>query len=53
MNMLAESKTKFIFIGVHDQFVVSLDVRAEELKRKLLELLQEYESYDIGGLEYS
>ncbi|MFC1775229.1 hypothetical protein ACFLZN_02850 [Nanoarchaeota archaeon] len=45
---LTEKKTKFVFIGLHDQFVVNLDIEQAELKRKLMDFLRAYEGIDIG-----
>jgi hypothetical protein len=48
MNLLSEGKTKFVFIGVHDQFVINLDIREEELKKRLIHFLRSYEGIKVG-----
>ena len=46
--IIPRGMTKFIFMGHDDQFVVSLKIGQQELRRRLLELLEEYEDYEIG-----
>jgi hypothetical protein len=42
MKELNENKTKFVFIGGDDSFVLDLDIGLSQLKNEMMEFLDKY-----------